>query len=228
MMKRYFIPFFLISSATLIGLTLFSERLVFPDSTIKFLGESKRIELTSGKPVTQIFVIPRNQFSGFQLFMGDTDLALGESLEFSLLDPTCSTTLRKMTRTALTLPVSRELRFLFDPISDSSWNTYCLSIRFDQKLNKRTERPFIRATENVSFGNQSYTDMGKNKTYTGRSLQVRPLYSESGLTNRLQQLENRLSQYKPVLFKGYVLAIGGLTVFLGMIFFWLISRKAED
>lgn len=227
-MKKRYAPFFLLCSATALGLLFFSERLLFPDSTIKFLGESKRVELTPGKPVTQVFTISKEQLSGFQLFMGDTDLALGESLEFTLLDPTCSTEIKKMTRTAFALPLTRELRFTFDPIEDSAGKSYCLSIRFDQGLSKRTERPFIRVTEDPSFESLSYTDRNKNKTYIGRSLQVRPLYSEPGYAHRLQQLENRLSQYKPVLLKGYVLTIGVLTVSFGMFFFWLISRKAND
>lgn len=227
MTKRY-IPLLLLFLTVTLGFLFFSERLLFPDSTIKFLGESKRVELAPGKPVTQVFTISENGLAGFQLFMSDTDLALSESLEFTLLDPTCSTEIRKMTRTAFALPVTRELRFTFDPIEDSLGNSYCLSVRFDDGPKAQSDRPSIRATENESFENESYTDTGKNKTYIGRTLQVRPLYSEPSYGSRFQQLENRLSQYKPILFKGYVLAIGALTLLLGMIFFWLISRKTED
>ncbi len=227
MTKRYapLLPLFL---AVTLGFFFFSERLLFPDPAIKFLGESKRVELTPGKPVTQVFTIRESRLAGFQLFMGDTDLGLGESIEFSLLDPTCSVLVKKMVRTAFTFPVTRELRFTFDPIEDSLGKSYCLSVRFDEGRQKQSERPFIRATEDSAFESYSYTDTSKNKTYIGRSLQVRPLYSEPSYGNRFQQLENRLSQYKPVLFKGYVLAIGVLIIFLGMIFFWLISRKTEN
>lgn len=227
MTKRY-APLLLLFLTVTLGFLFFSERLLFPESAIKFLGESKRVELAPGKPTTQVFTIRERRLAGFQLFMGDTNLGLGESIEFSLLDPTCSTEIRKMTRTALAFPVTRELRFTFDPIEDSANKSYCLSIRFDEGPKRQSERPFIRATEDSAFENQSYTDTGKNKTYIGRSLQVRPLYGELSYNSRFQQLENRLSQYKPVLFKGYALAIGVLIIFLGMIFFWLISRKTDD
>lgn len=213
----------------LVGCLLFTffEQLAFPDARIKFLGSSKRVELTPNEPVRQVFLLTQNHFRGFQIFMGDTELSLSERLEFTLLDASCSSVLTQKTVTMLSQSPKRALQFSFDPIVNSKDVSYCLSIRYLPGFTERTKRPFIRATENDDFQTASYTDLGKNTTYSGRSLQVRPLYASSSLIDRIQTLENRLSQYKPVLFKGLVLTIGSLATLLGIIFFWMLSKKTE-
>lgn len=221
---------FTFSILIILGIFLFAlfQQLAFPDANIKFLGESKRVELAPDKPVQQTLSATQNYFQGIQIFMGDTGLSFSERIEFSLLDASCSEVLTQKTMTSFSFQSERAARFSFDPIKTSKDTTYCLSIRYLPGSTDRSERPFIRATEHEAFHSSSYTDFSKNMTYTGRSLQIRPLYASPSFTDRLQILENRLSQYKPALFKGSILIIGFLAILFGIAFISLIRRKTTD
>ncbi len=205
-----------------IGLVFFSN-LSFPDARLNFLGESKRAELTSGAALTQVILIEQDRLKGFQIFMGDTDLAFGERLDFTLLDPTCHKVLARSRRTFFSWPVIRAIHFTFNPIRESAGQAYCLSIEYRDGLMKRKERPYIRVTENEDFQVSVYTDNSKNKTYIGRTLQVRPLYTAATFSERIGELENRLSQYKPAFMKGSMLILGSGGVLVGLVFLWVLG-----
>jgi hypothetical protein len=125
------------------------------------------------------------------------------------------------------LPTTRDILFTFDPIPDSTGQAYCLSIEYRDGLMKRKERPYIRVTENEDFQASAYTDSGKGKTYAGRTLQIRPLYAPTTLVARFGELENRLSQYKPVFAKGSVLMIGIAGILLGLLFFCSLFKRLD-
>ncbi len=215
---------------TLILLVLalrFFTSLNFPDPTINFLGDTKRAELGKNAPLTQIVHINKSNLSGFQIFMGDTELFFGESLEFALLDSDCQNLIRQSKRTFFSLPIQRDTHFTFDPLPKSAGESYCLSVVYQPGFLERKERPYIRATEDERFAEFSYTDYGKDKTYPGRTLQIRPLYGATSASERVSELENRLSQYKPALAKGLMLGLGLLGILLGLIFFFRVAR-ADD
>lgn len=209
--------------------TVFFDQLQFPDSSRNFLGGTKRAELSTNGPITQVFVADRNGLEGFQIFMGDTDLGLGERIDFTLADPSCHKVFARTSRNMFSFPAARDIRFVFPTLSASADMAYCLSIEYHPGLQKKKERPYIRVTEDASYEDRSYTDYGKGKTYSGRTLQIRPLYApeEGGFTDRIETLENRLSQYKPAFAKGSMFALGVSGLLLGIFFFVWIARQKE-
>lgn len=218
--------------ATVIGVCawVFIDQLSFPQPSRNFIGDTKRAELSVNGPITQVFRIRENGLEGFQVFMGDTDLALGERIDFTLMDTSCATTINQMRRTMFSLSAIRDVRFMFPTISDSADRQYCLSIEYHPGFMKKKERPYIRVTEDEQSKDISYTDHGKEKTYVGRTLQVRPLYApmDGTVTARIMVLENRLSQYKPAFIKGSMLTLGASGFFLAIAFFAWIARRREE
>lgn len=213
------------------GIFAFLNQLHFPDSSRNFLGETKRAELSTNGPVTQLFRASQNRLEGFQVFMGDTDLGLGERIDFALLDASCTTVIHQAGRTLFSLPAARDIRFVFPTISASRDKRYCLSIEYHPGFMKKKERPYVRVAEDVQSESLSYTDHGKGKTYVGRTLEIRPLYAtEKGDTTiaRITTLENRLSQYKPAFAKDSMLALGVSSFFLAIVFFVWIARREDE
>jgi|GEM_PF-4639436 len=228
-MKYRFNQLLVLTLAGGIGLLViaFLGQLRFPDSSVNFLGETKRAELGKNGALLQPVRIDHNGLEGFQIFMGNTGLSFGEQLSFKLLDANCQVTIQKQSTTSLSLPPINGMRFTFDPIAESRGEAYCLSIEYRPGLIDRRERPYIRATEGDMFLDASYTDTGKGKTHVGRTLQIRPLYAPDTSLGRLQELENRLSQYKPAFVKGLVASIGLIGILLGLLFFRVISRNDD-
>ena len=207
---------------SLIALSSLSE-ISFPTADRNFLGDTKRAELTKHGSITQVFQAEQEAIEGVRIFMGDTELGIGEWLEFQILDPSCQKVLRQKTHTLFSLPGERGVVFHFDPISESAGKTYCLSIAYRSGWIDRKDRPYIRVTDLVGA---SYTDSGKQKSYPDRTLQFRPLYAPEGghVIGRIRELENRLSQYKPAFAKGNMMLLGTMSTALGALFFILIDR----
>lgn len=211
-----------------VSVLAFFGQLHFPDSSRNFLGDTKRAELSTNGPITQVFRANQNHLEGFQIFMGDTDLGFGERIDFALLDATCETTLSRSSRSMFSLPTTRATHFTFPTLPASMDETYCLSIQYHPGFMKKKERPYIRVTEDEQFKDVSYTDHGKEKTYPGRTLQIKPLYAPTeGSFARIGELENRLSQYKPAFAKGSMLALGIAGIFLAIVFFIWIARRED-
>lgn len=206
----------------------FLNQLHFPDSSRNFLGDTKRAELSTNGPITQVFQAKENGLEGLQVFMGDTDLGFGERIDFALLDASCRTIIRQASRNMFSLPAIRDIRFVFPPLLSSANTAYCLSIEYHPGFMKKKERPYIRVAEDEQSESLSYTDHGKEKTYAGRTLEIRPLYAPDtgSLSARIKELENRLSQYKPAFIKGSMLALGASGSLLAIVFFvWIARRK---
>lgn len=209
---------------------IFIDQLHFPHSSRNFLGSTKRAELSANEPITQLFLASQNRLEGFQVFMGDTDLGLGERIDFALSDQSCHKVFARASRNMFSLPATRDIRFIFPIFSASAGEVYCLSIEYHPGFMKKKERPYIRVAEDEQSKGFSYTDHGKEKTYADRMLEIRPLYAPEGgsLTDRVEALENRLSQYKPVLAKGSMLAFGVSSFFLAIVFFVWIARREDE
>lgn len=216
---------------TLVGVCVFTflDQLRFPDSSRNFLGDTKRAELSANGPITQVFQAKENGLEGLQIFMGDTDLGLGERIDFTLSDASCKTVIHQSNRTMFSLPVTRDIRFTFPALPASIGEAYCLSVEYYPGFLRKKERPYIRVTEDERAKDIFYTDHGKEKVYIGRSLQLRPLYApqENSIASRVEALENRLSQYKPVFMKGHMLTLGTFVFLLSLGFFSWVARQRD-
>lgn len=211
------------------GVFAFLDQLHFPDSSRNFLGDTKRAELSENGPITQVFRASQDGLEGLQIFMGDTDLGLGERIDFTLSDPSCHKVFARASRSLFSLPATRDIRFVFPAFSGSAGEAYCLSIEYHPGFMKKKERPYIRVAEDEQSESLSYTDHGKGKAHAGRTLEIRPFYTpERGdPAARITVLENRLSQYKPAFAKGLILTLGASGFFLGIAFFVWIARRRD-
>lgn len=208
---------------------IFLDQLRFPDSSKNFLGDTKRAELSVNGPIIQTFHAKEDGLEGLQVFMGDTELGFGERIDFALLDASCETVIHQASRNAFSLPAIRDIRFVFPAIPASANKPYCFSVEYHPGFMEKKERPYIRVAEDEQFKDLSYVDRGKEKTYAGRTLEIRPLYApeRGGATARITVLENRLSQYKPAFAKGSMLALGASGFFLATVFFVWIARRED-
>lgn len=218
------IPVRIVIFLALFGGWVFLCHLTFPESAYNFLGESKHAELTNGASVTQVFKSRFANLEGVKIRLNDDWLYLGESIHTRLLDASCREEIARQTFSYFSSQADPFRIFSFSRIHDSAEKQYCLSITYFSPY-ARNERPEILASEGGAFSAISYTDTGKQKIYEGRSLQIRPLYGADSVAARLEQLENRLSQYKPFPAKGRILSLGAMLVLLSVLFFRILSKE---
>lgn len=203
--------------------------LSFPDSSYNFLGKDKRVELEPGKSVTQTFEARRDGLDGINIVINHLDtLGLRDSVKFELAEENCEDILATESISAFTPPHFIYYHFRFDRIPDSADHSYCLKVTYHATERKKN-RSYLSANEGTPFADTGYFDDGKNRFYEGRSLQMRPSYSHISFRDNFLELEARLSQYKPVFIKGWVLALGFITLLLALwLAILLIVRHDED
>lgn len=203
------------------------KNISFPDSSYNFLGKDKRVELEPGKSVTQVFKARRDGLDQIKIIIGDLgSLGIHDSIDLTLAQSNCETPIATDTITSFTGEPKIYYHFDFDRIPDSLDKSYCLKISYSATERKK-ERPYLRANEGELFAHTAYFDDARSKFYEGRSLQMRPSYSNISFSQNLHELENRLSQYKPAFMKGSVLILG-LTVVLTSTLFGIIIIRTKD
>lgn len=202
--------------------------LSFPESSYNFLGKDKRVELEPGKSVTQVFTASRDGLDRIKIMIGDLDtLGFRDSIHLTLTERDCETLIATDTITWLTPEPKIYSSFDFDRIDRSAGQSYCLKVSYTAP-NRPKQRPFIAASEGSSFADTAYTDEAKGRTYEGRSLQMRPSYSHVSFRDNLRELEERLSQYKPVFMKGWIFILGLAVALMSTLFGILIIRAKDE
>ncbi len=206
----------------------FFSYLSFPESDYNFLGKDKKVKLDPKTSIMQIFEAKENGLDQIKIVMGNIDrLPLNESVLLELRDPQCEQVLAEDTINWLTESPKIYYRFRFPRIDDSIGKKYCLKISYEANTKRGGERPSIAVSDDDQFSDRAYTDTSNGKTYIGRTLQIRPSYSEGSLTGNLIRLENRLSQYKPEFIKGWILTIGFLMI-LGSVLLGIIVIRTKE
>lgn len=203
------------------------KNLSFPDSSYNFLGKDKRVELEPGKSVTQVFEAKHDGLNQIKIIIGDLgSLGIHDSIDLTLAQSNCETPIATDTITSFTREPKIYYYFDFDRIPDSIGKSYCLKISYTATERKK-ERPYLRANEGEPFARTAYFDDARSRFYEGRSLQMRPSYSNISFSQNFHELENRLSQYKPAFMKGSVLVLG-LTVAFASILLGVIVIRMKD
>lgn len=185
----------------------FFSSLSFPDSTHNFTGKTKKVKLDPRKPVTQTFVAKDDLLDQVRVNIGNSSLHLGEKLTFELAERDCKKVVASDTKTFFSLEPKGFTIFSFDAIPDSKNKLYCAKFTYASDEDRGDERPYIAADDSIQFASDSYTNTSDNKTFEGRSLQIRPSYGTATAAGTLQELNNRLSQYKPDFFKSDALTL---------------------
>ncbi|MEK7494920.1 MAG: hypothetical protein AAB615_03560 [Patescibacteria group bacterium] len=230
-LKIHFTPLFLLIGFC-IGIFLitffFFEKLAFPDSEYNFLGETDQIKLEKESPLTQKFTASENNLSQVKILIEKLRLLPGEEILLSLADHSCQTVLVKKSITFLTPEPHTYYRFNFPSIPDSQGKEYCLRITYLSPYDRKSkERPVLEASSEEQFLGKSFFNEGKGKLYQDRTLKMHPAYSNDSFLGNLQELTDRISQYKAPLFKGAGLVILFGIFFLGALILalWIILSK---
>ncbi len=207
----------------------FFVNLSFPDSSYNFPGKTYQVKLDSGKPVTQTFTAKENDLNQIKIVLGNSSLQLGEKIVFELADATCEKTLAQGTYHFYDMSPFIYYHFTFPALSDSLGQTYCFKVTYYSPINRKGDRPYLGASEGEQFLGWSYTNAGNPLIYENRTLQMRPAYGTGSFFGDLEQLNNRLSQYKPGFLKGTGLTLIFSLFFIGTIalVYLLVFKKEE-
>ncbi len=197
------------------------SHLALPESSYNFLGKTKKITLAPGSPVTQTFTTQDNNLNQIRFIINNLHLQKNDSLINRLLDSECKNEIRKKIFTQTPPEQSAYSIFSFEPISDSQGKQFCFEVTFQTKSEKRSGWPTLSATTEPSkvFSDRQLTDTNKGEVYSQQTLFLRPAYTSDSILGNLWKLTERLSQYKPAMFKGWGLIFLVGTFVLGTIIF---------
>ncbi len=177
------------------------------ESSYNFLGKTKKVTLSPGAPVTQTFTAQENNLYQVRVVMGNVNLQDDDRIEFRLMNEGCLDTIA--TRDFHGKPSEQGVYtvFEFPSLTDSLYQYYCLAVTYFSNENRKGEKPYLSATDvpNPIFSDRTLTDTSKNKVYPGRTLFLRPAYTDGSLLGDLSRLVERLSQYKPGFLKGWTI-----------------------
>lgn len=224
----FFLALVLMSGLVVI-LSIPLSQLAFPESHYTFNGKTKKVTLNPDMPVSGIFTAARDGMSQVNIPLGNSDIRWNEEILFELLDGECRETIATTVYTTWTPHFFTYFPFRFAPLPDSAGRQYCLRATFSSPENRKGDKPYLSATDDPDpeFLDRSFTDWGKGKTYPGQTLFLRPAYADGSMWRNLGALENRLSQYKPALFKGNFLFLALILIVLSGIFGILILRNKD-
>lgn len=222
---------YLLRAVLVIGTMFIFSRLLcqlsFPDSDYNFLGKDKRVELESGKSVTQVFTTKRDGLDQVKIILGGLgSLGWHDTITLALLEPNCETSITQDIISWLTPEPLIYYRFHFDRIDHSAEQRYCLKVTYFAPEHHK-DRPYLAASDGAQFSQAAYFDEARNRYYEGRSLQIRPAYSHASFTDNLTELETRLSQYKPGFIQGKILLLG-IAVIISSILLALFLVRTQD
>lgn len=214
--QRFFLILTLLITLSL-GTTFF-HGLGFPDSAWP-LDKGERVTLSAGATLTQTFTSSRDHLRQIEILFGKFTLQGDDQLTLELRDSTCSTTLAETTLADRSFDSEHTYTFVFDPLEHSKDQTYCLALLFDsQRTIEKSKAPRLFTDQRAQA--PSYILAEKDVITPGIfPLAIRPGYSNSSLINTLNELIDRISQYKPAFLKDGV--VTAFAVF-GLVFTFLV------
>lgn len=190
----------------------FLHILAFPDPTWS-LSKGERVNLPPHASLTQTFTANRTNLRRVEILFGKFTLQEEDWLTLELRDGACSTLLAQTKFARRSFDSEHTYAFVFDRIPDSRDQTYCLTILFtsDRSVEK-TKAP--RLFTDLSAQAPPYAITEKDSVTPGNSpIAIRPGYVNASFVATLDELVDRISQYKPAFLKDgilIVLAIFGL------------------
>ncbi len=219
----------------IIGLFLifnsFLKQLNFPDVNYQ-LTKSKRVTIIPGETLQQKFISTENGLSNVKILFGGKSLAKNYFLDLILADTNCQKEIRKKTLLSGQKFSSKNLYdFKFLPIDNSENKKYCLKIVY-KTIIKNPKKKEVRLFENTWKGGNNglnnknnwdelvgggykiirqstndaiVKDVNKKELKNNLPIVFRPSYKNPIVAKDFQQLNQRMSQYKPWFLKGWYL-----------------------
>jgi hypothetical protein len=181
----------------------FLSNLAFPDSAFS-PKKDKKTNLYPDQAVSQVFRSDRNGLTGLAILFKDNSLGWQDKIILELFDADCEKNLAREEINYFSALIENTEEFKFPPIPGSRDNLYCLKVTFKTASGRTKNFPDIwtNDTQTQGFG---YINSGEKEKTSQRMLALRPLYSQADIGENLQELNQRMSQYKPWFFKdGYL------------------------
>jgi hypothetical protein len=215
-----------------VGLVLISggffKKLNFADNSQQ-VERGQRVEIFAGDTIEQRFVSENNGFSNLKILFGNKTLKEGGSLKIVLFDENCKKSIvEKMVVGKYEFDSKYLYDFNFAKIDDSRNKKYCLKMELSTKKEwsllqkikgrlrpeKKQGLQKLRLFEQIDGRDKSIegyiikNKAGKIKSKGKGEIVFRQSYKNSTVVKDFQQLNQRMSQYKPWFLKGgYLTAI---------------------
>lgn len=181
----------------------FATLLYFPASG-QTLQKDALVKVHSDETISQQFTAEKNNLAKIEMLLRGPgiDYAKGDKVKMVLADQTCQKKLRIGELEPSFLASNNLYQFAFPAIPDSAGKTYCLQATFSpQKSSAKSLQVFVTSTPGAPY---VLTNVTLNLKYPNSPLSMRPVYRNSFWQN-LNQLNQRMSQYKPFFLKHYYL-----------------------
>ncbi len=192
---------FLISLLILFGIILagINQKWSFPDNhwTVE---KGTKIKLPD-QGITQKFQADYDGLSQIRILFGNSRVSHGGTLELKISSTDCSHLLRTSKLKLHSLKSKDTIDFAFSRINHSQGKIYCLNLHFYPK--PKSKHAYLFIIKN-SMPQNKYLAIG-NQVIVNQSLAMRPAYLNYYLWQNIQELNQRISQYKPWFLKHYFL-----------------------
>lgn len=187
----------LLFAALMLGIVFwkFSTLLYFPDSNI-VLQKGLLVKLQPQETLTQKFVAQKNGLAKIEVLLRSPGIKFedGDKVETKLADGNCQEILRTGELQSSFLDTKNLHEFRFAPIPDSKGKEFCLIATFLPKKENAKSIQFFTMGE------------AENQPYS-----IRPVYKNTSIGQDLNELNQRISQYKPWFLKHYFLEAIAIT-----------------
>lgn len=181
----------------------FSGKFSFPDTGWS-LNKGEKIEIKPDYPIEQVFNASRSNLSKIRILFGKSNLKDGGEIKLILSSENCENPIRQDFFNRKDMQPDGYYDFVFPKIEDSKDKIYCLSIDFEPE--KLVYKSFYSFTsDELSPGAKFIFVSGTGEKIEDRSLSMRPAYKNNRLWQDVEELNKRISQYKPWYFKHYYL-----------------------
>lgn len=220
-MSRFWKIIFSISVALLFSLVFAGlvDRWAFPDTSWDLSGNGEKVEIKPGYPVMQKFEAGRNNLSRIRILFGKSYNKDGGIISLKLTDENCKNILSEESFERSSIQSEGYYDFNFSRISDSKNNSFCLVIDFEPEKEKY-KKLNVFVSDNLVSGGQLRN--GKEEI-ENRSLEMRPAYRGDSFWENVEELNQRISQYKPEFLKGnYLYFISFLFIVLSVFLLFLM------
>ncbi|MDR3558958.1 MAG: hypothetical protein P4L62_02175 [Candidatus Pacebacteria bacterium] len=182
----------------------FATLLSFPDSGVAFKKDNL-VKVHPGETITQKFIAGQKGMAKVEMLLRGPGLQYqnGDEMKMFLADQNCENKLRSGNLKPSFLASNNLYEFNFARLPDSAGKTYCLKAAFtSKKSNAKSLQVF---TTNDTSAPYFLNNVTLNLEYKNQPLSLRPVYGNSNMLQDFNQLNQRISQYKPWFLKHYFL-----------------------
>lgn len=184
----------------------FLSLLSFPDSSIVLEKGDPAVKLPAKNSLTQKFTAQRDNLVKVEFLLRTPGIEFenNDKVEMRLADENCQNPIREGYLQTSFLNSKNLYEFGFPKVKNSKNQTYCLIATFKPSKGK------AKAIQFFVFEKSPGTFLPENPATQEKypnSLSIRPAYANDNLWQNLEELNQRISQYKPWFLKHYYLWI---------------------